>query len=79
MSDLKDLWLAVAAELPQGWELGGVTYHGPDHDGPWVAFLFWVERMETGGPEGIGLTAEQALENLRTELRSWVPEEASGT
>jgi hypothetical protein len=65
---LASVWRSVASELPQGWELGGVTYQGPDHDGPWVAFLYEVESAEVRGPEGLGSDPEAALTDLSLKL-----------
>lgn len=65
--DLDEEWRATAA-VPAGWELGGVTFHGPGHPGPWIAFLFQPAKGKTGGPEGSGTNAVEALEDLRKAL-----------
>lgn len=72
-TDLASVWRAVAASVPQPWELGGVTYHGPDHPGPWIAFVFDAADGTAGGPEGMGSTAVEALRNLAAKLQQSDP------
>lgn len=71
---LEALWVSTSLELPRGWELGGITYHGPQHQGPWVAFLYHVASAEVLGPEGIGPTPEVALTDLRDAIAAAVRE-----
>ena len=69
-SELEDLWRVTLDTLPTGFELRGVVYHGPDHDGPWIAFA-----EHTGGDgsetcEGIGQSPGEALASLRQHISS---------
>jgi hypothetical protein len=66
--ELEQVWREVAAAIPEPWELGGVTYHGPSHPGPWIAFVFNRAQGATGGPEGVGSTAVAALRDLRARI-----------
>jgi hypothetical protein len=65
---LEAAWRRTAELVPEGWELAGVTYHGPAHSGPWIAFLYSLSHRDARGPEGVGPTAIAALESLREAL-----------
>jgi hypothetical protein len=63
-------WHKVSAQVPKGYRLAGVTYHGPDSEKPWVAFLMLSETMESGGEEGWGNTPVEALGELSRRLQN---------
>lgn len=67
--DLIAAWRLVAASVPPPYELTGVTFHGPDDQPKWVAFVY-SEELSSFGAEGIGSTPIEALEDLARELRS---------
>jgi hypothetical protein len=65
---LREAFMALSAEIPEPYELAGVTYHGPEAHQEWVAFLVNNEEGRAGGPEGWGDTPFAALSNLRSRL-----------
>lgn len=68
-NELRTAWELAGRVVPAPWQLGGVTYHGPQHPGPWIAFLVDAHG-NVGGPEGEGVTAEDALEDLARKAAS---------
>lgn len=67
--ELAAAWAQATTQLSEGWEIGGIAYHGPDHPGPWVAFLLSDEGL-VAGPEGSGATPFEALAALILAIRN---------
>lgn len=63
--DLAHAFAELSRQVPEPWELTGVTYHGRDRG--WVAFVYNNATYEFG-PEGVGGTAFEALADLRPQL-----------
>jgi hypothetical protein len=73
--ELRAAFQAAASEMPDGLELIGVTFHGPEGHREWVAFA-----GENGDPsagcEGWGDTPFEALIDLLRHIREdnrWQP------
>jgi len=74
--ELRDAFLALAVEVPEPHELGGVTFHGLSSPLPWVAFLGGDPDNEAVlSCEGWGATPFDALQALRNHMRQEHPEE----
>jgi hypothetical protein len=65
---LEALWRSTQDALPGGFELLGVTYHGPDHPGPWIAFAERQLPGDTETCEGVGESPDEALASLREHI-----------
>jgi hypothetical protein len=63
---------------PEPFELGRVTFHGPEGDREWVAFLLTNDDEKPIGCEGWGATPVEALDDLRQHMRDEHPEEFGG-
>ena len=74
---LREAFLALAAEVPEPYELVGVTFHGPAAQDEWVAFLSSNNPEKPMGCEGWGATPIEALNDLRRHIREEHPEEFS--
>jgi len=59
--------------LPGGFELLGVTYHGPDHPGPWIAFAERKVAEDSEMCEGIGSSPDEALTSLLEHIATAHP------
>ena len=68
--ELEALWQSTLDSLPGDFELMGVTYHGPDHPGPWIAFAERQLPGDTEACEGIGQSPDEALASLREHIAS---------
>ena len=66
--DLESTWTRVSQALAPRWQVGGVTYHGPEASHRWVAFLV-DDSGFPGGPEGRGTSAIAALDDLLAKVR----------
>jgi hypothetical protein len=70
--------MALSAEIPEPYELAGVTYHGPEAHQEWVAFLVNNEEGRAGGPGGLGRysvrgTVQPSITARRTPLGTGLP------
>ena len=74
-NELREAFLALAAEVPEPYELAGVTFHGPEGHREWVAFLSSNDVEKPMGCEGWGATPIEALNDLRRHMREEHPEE----
>lgn len=66
--ELREAFMALASQVPEPYELAGVTYHGPEAGCEWIAFLLDKAAGTTGGPEGCGATPLAALADLHSHL-----------
>lgn len=66
--DLSSTWAAVAQEVPEPFQLTGVTFHGSESPPRWVAFIY-SEGLRQFADEGDGSTPIEALLDLRDALR----------
>jgi hypothetical protein len=71
LNALARAWRDAERHLPNGIELGGVVYHGPDRvpGTEWIAFALNAEG-EAIGPEGAGAEPVAALAALTQALRT---------
>jgi hypothetical protein len=73
---LRESFLRLAVEVPEPYELAGVTFHGFSSPMPWVAFL--ADNPEADAPlacEAWGASPFDALNALRSHMREEHPEE----
>lgn len=66
--DLRAAWATVASEVPEPFELSGVTFHGSEDPPRWVAFVY-SEDLRQFAEEGVGSSPIDALLDLRDALR----------
>lgn len=74
-AELRAAFLALSGQVPKPYELVGVTYHGPDGDRDWVAFVRSNDDARPMSCEGWGGTPIEALEDLRLHMRTEHPNE----
>ena len=74
-AELRNAFLALSSEMPEPFELVGVTYHGPEGHRDWVAFLRSDDDERPMGCEGWGDTPFGALQDLRSHMRTEHPKE----
>lgn len=67
--ELAAAWAQATTQLSEGWEIGGIAYHGPDHPGP-ATKPSSDSRKATHGPEGSGATPFEALAALILAIRN---------
>ena len=73
ISDLESLWRATQSELPPGFELAGIVYHGPDHPAPWIAFAEHSFGDDGETCEGVGTSPAEAIDALTQHIASEHP------
>jgi hypothetical protein len=73
--ELRQAFQALSAQVPEPYELAGVTFHGPEAHREWVAFLYSRDEEKPMGCEGWGATPIEALDDLRRHMREEHPEE----
>jgi hypothetical protein len=69
---LREAFLALAGQVPEPYNLVGVTYGGPGGRGEWVASLHRVD--DDTWCEGWGDSPIDALVDLRSHMRQEHPE-----
>ena len=69
-SGIAAAWQRIGSQLPTGFTLGGVVYHGPDRapGTEWIAFLL-DGSGQVIGPEGAGADPVAALDDVLLEVR----------
>jgi hypothetical protein len=66
---LRAAFEAAAVQMPDGFELAGVTFHGPSGHREWVAFA-QRDGEPSAGCEGWGNTPFEALTDLMRHVRA---------
>lgn len=74
-AELRTAFLALSAEMPEPFELVGVTFYGPEGHRDWEAVSRSGDEENPMTCEGWGDTPYEALKELRTHLRSEHPDE----
>jgi hypothetical protein len=75
--ELRAAFLALAGAVPEPYHLAGVTFHRPEAQREWVAFLSSNDPENPVGCEGWGAAPLEALSDLRRHMREEHPEEFS--